>query len=240
MDPYRMHLAVVACREHQVGEHLDLSSAEFHGTAFCIAPELFITAGHVYEAAAATGVVALGRLGPVEPQCRSVLDAELYKGIDLALMRCPDLGAEILPIDFGALTWLADVFAFGFPFGLELADLPGQPHHYQLRAFKGHVVNRLALRDLPAAPPGYEVSFVPPPGLSGAPLLCSIGNSLAVKGVMLKHRGFEQAGRRMDLGLAVGIEELLTLESKLVGGSIAKQVFQRELIQRRNRNPEEV
>lgn len=156
MNPHAAHLAVVAGNGVHTDNLFDLNRGEFHGTAFCIAPHLFITAAHVYEAAAATGPVALGRLGPPQPQIQLVRDAEVYRDVDVALLQCPNLGAEILPFNFAALTWLTDVVAFGYAFGLELADLLGQPHVYQLRAFKGHVINRRGLTQLPGVPPGYE------------------------------------------------------------------------------------
>jgi len=235
MNPHAAHLAVLAGRGDYTDNLFYLNRGEFHGTAFCIAPHFFITAAHVYQAAAENGAVALGRLGPEKPQIQLVRDAEVYEDIDLALLHCPNLGAEILPVNFAALTWLTDVVAFGYAFGLELADLPGQPHVYQLRAFKGHVINRRGLTQLRGVPPGYEVSFVPPPGLSGAPLLFSVGDSPAVTGIVLKHHSAELAGRHMDLGLVLDSEELLTLESRLVGGSIAERLFRRERIPPRNR-----
>jgi hypothetical protein len=149
----------------------------------------------------------------------------------------PPFTAEILPVNFSPLYYLADVAAMGFAFGLELSEMAGEPHVHQLRSFKGHVVTRRGLTNLPGVPPGYEISFVPPPGLSGAPLLLPQGESVVVTGVILKHHTAELAGRQMDLGLAVDAEELLTLESKLVGGSVAEYVFGRAKVPPRNRRP---
>jgi hypothetical protein len=238
MNPHAVNFAVVAGHQDPTDRLFDLSRAEFHGTAFCIAPHLFVTAEHVYRAAAATaGKVALGRLVPDRQQVQLVLDAEPYPDVDLAILYCPNLAAEILPVSFSPLTYLNDVFAMGFAFGLELAGIVGEPHVYQLRAFKGHIVTRRGLTQLRGVPPGYELSFVPPPGLSGAPLLVFHGDSIAVTGVILTHHTAELAGRRMDLGLAVDSEELLTLDSRLVGGSIAERLFRRERIARRSRQP---
>ena len=155
-----------------------------------------------------------------------VKDSELFDDIDLALLHCPGLLAEILPVNFAALGFLVDVFAIGFAFGLE-------PPVFHLRAFKGHVVNRRELTIVPGRPPGYEVSFVPPPGLSGAPLLTSLPGGLAsVTGVILQHHTAEFRDRKMDLGLALDIEEILTLESRIVGGSIAERLFRQPRLQR--------
>jgi hypothetical protein len=119
------------------------------------------------------------------------------------------------------------VFAIGYAFGSELSGKEGEQHVYHLRAFKGHVVTRRGLTKLAGVPPGYEVSFVPPPGLSGAALLVQKGSNAAVVGVVQTHHTAELAGRRMDLGLAVDSEELLTIQSRILGGSIAELVFRR-------------
>jgi hypothetical protein len=39
--------------------------------------------------------------------------------------------------------------------------------------------------------------------------------------------------RKMDLGLTLDIEELLTLESRIVGGSIAEILFQQPILKRK-------
>jgi hypothetical protein len=99
--------------------------------------------------------------------------------------------------------------------------------NWYLRAFRGHVVTRRTLTILPGNPPGYELSFVPPPGLSGAPLLVPSADGEAVAGIVLKHHKAEFRERTMELGLALDIEELLTLDSRLVGGSIAEHLYNR-------------
>lgn len=238
MNPHAANLAVLAGHGDRVDSLFDLQRGEFHGTAFSLAPDLFVTAAHVYEAAAESGEVALARLGPPSQQVQLVRDAEVYPNIDLALMFCPNLATEIMPLNFEALDWLTDVFSFGYAFGLEVTATAGEPHVYHLRAFRGHIVTRRGLTQLQGVPPGYEVSFVPPPGLSGAALLALHGaTGPVVTGIVLKHHVAELAGRRMELGLAVDTQELLTLESRLVGGSIAERLFRRERIPPRNRRP---
>jgi hypothetical protein len=161
-----------------------------------------------------------------------VLCAEVFDHLDLALLRCPTLEAEILPIHFDSLGYLEDVFAAGYPFGFELT-----PPTLHLRAFKGYVVTRRGLDRLPwreddSQSPRrtafYELSFLPPAGLSGAPLLTlRVGGAPAVVGVVLGQHRAEQGGSSMQLGLALAIEALLTIESEIIGGSIAELLFQR-------------
>ena len=70
----------------------------------------------------------------------------------------------MLPIDFGRLKMFDEVTAIGFPFSIDPERLT-----WICRGFKGHVVTSREMYHISAQPPGYELSFVPPPGLSGAP-----------------------------------------------------------------------
>jgi hypothetical protein len=227
MNSRAVNCAVLAGRTNRQNRVFDLNYGVFHGTAFCLAPNLFLTAGHVFRDAQGDGEeVAVARLTPGSHHGVAVQDFELFEDIDLALLHCPGLQAEILPFNFDPLEFLVDVFAMGFAFGLE-------PPFFHLRAFKGYVVNRRSLTSLRGHPPGYELSFVPPPGLSGAPLLTSFpGGPDAVTGVILQHFTAEFNGRRMELGLALDIGEILTLESKILGGSIAERLFRQTRIRR--------
>ncbi len=236
MNAHRASLAVIAGHGDPADGQFHLERGEFHGTAFCIAPGIFITAAHVYEAALADGSVALARLGP-DTSIHFVNDADVFPDVDLALMHCPGLEAEVMNFVFGPLPFFREVFSIGYAFGSEIAMTPGQPHVYHLRAFKGHVVTRRGLTGLPGVPPGYEVSFVPPPRLSGAALLIQQGEDTAVAGVVQTHHTAELAGRRMDLGLAVDSQELLTLHSRLVGGSLARELFGLDPLPPRDRRP---
>jgi len=221
-------LAVVAGKGK--GDAFALSSGLFHGSGFCVAPNLFLTAAHVHREAAAAGAVALARLGPGDTHANLVTDSEVFDDIDLALLQCPDLEAEILPFAFEPLFFLTDVAAFGYPFGLEL-----DPPTSLLRALKGYVVTRRTLTHLKARPPGYEVSFVPPVGLSGAPLIRFGPEGGAVTGMVLTHHTATYRDRTMDLGLVLDMEEILTIESRIIGGSIAERLFRRPKITRPKR-----
>jgi hypothetical protein len=233
------HLAVVSGPDDQSGNRFDLSRGEFYGTAFALAPRLFATALHVYRDAAANGAkVALGRIMTKATQVVMVTDAEEFAQIDLAILQCPGLEAPRLPFEFTPLEYLNEVGAMGFPFGVTLQAIG--PHVQILRAFKGHIVTRRGLTELSAiAPVGYETSFVPPPGLSGAPLL-SLDMKLAVRGMILREFTAElphAPERKMTLGIALDIEELLTLDSRLVGGSVAEFLFKRKRVPKRDGTP---
>lgn len=240
----RSHLAVVS-GEIDADNFLDLGRFEIYGTAFplSLSQGLFGTALHVYQQAveyAATkpnGFVAVGRIMDTPEQTVRVEDVEEFPGIDFAILKCSGLQAATLPFNFTSLEYLSEIVACGFPFALTFAH-DGTPMKF-LRAFAGHVVTRRGLTEFPAIPPGYETSFLPPPGLSGAPLL-SISDGISIRGVILREHVAvldHAPERKMVLGVALDIEELLTLGSRLVGGSIAKILFGKERLHRGERTP---
>jgi hypothetical protein len=238
------HLAVVSGTAGK-DRLLDLARPEIFGTAFPLAPSLglFCTALHVYQQAAEyaasqqDGLVAVGRIMGSQEQSIPVADREEFPGIDLVILKCPNLQVPRLDFDFTPLDYLSDVVSCGFPFGVTLAQ--GGPPMKYLRAFAGNIVTRRGLTEFPLVPPGYETSFVPPPGLSGAPLL-TIRDGVSIRGVMLREHGVALGNdpeRKMMLGIALDIEELLTLNSRLVGGSVAKILFGKEPLDRGERTP---
>lgn len=233
---HNTHLAVLSGQGDTKTGLFELSRAELFGTAFPLAPPLFLTAWHVYDQAASSGKqVAVGRIMTNPEHIVPVKDYELFPEIDLAILLCPDLKVGKLDFHFDALSYLAEVAAFGFGFALTIGT-SGPPLKI-LRAFRGQIVTRRGLTvddGMPPSnnvPPGYEYSFVPPPGHSGAPLL-SIWRDRepTISGVVLKHHTAEHDGRRMDVGVALDIEEILTIDSKLVGGYVAKKIFRRDPI----------
>lgn len=228
LNTHSLNCAVLAGREDKATRMFDIAYGVFHGTAFCLAPSLFLTAAHVFRDAKNDGDdVCVARLTPGNFHGVTVQDVELFEDIDLALLHCPGLAADILPLSFAPLPYLADVIAAGFAFGFE-------PPVFHMRAFKGYIVNRRAHNRFGASPPGYELSFIPPPGLSGAPLLTLMADGVPhVCGIVLEHYTAEFQDRRMDLGIALDTEELLTLESRIVGGSIAERLFRRHKVNRK-------
>ncbi|HEX2833948.1 MAG TPA: hypothetical protein VHW00_13135 [Thermoanaerobaculia bacterium] len=238
------HLAVVSGAAGQ-DRYLDLARPEIFGTAFPLAPSLglFCTALHVYQQAAEyaasqqNGLVVVGRIMGSPEQSIPVADREEFPGIDFVILKCPGLQVPRLDFDFTPLDYLSEIVACGFPFGVTLTQ--GGPPVKYLRAFSGTVVTRRGLTEFPLVPPGYETSFVPPPGLSGAPLL-TIRDGVAIRGVILREHVVELGHapeRKMMLGIALDIEELLTLNSRLAGGSVAKILFGREPLDRGERTP---
>src|SRR5207253_9618852 len=123
--------------------------------------------------------------GPYQFRIWPVLDWELFKGADVALVECELPDAACWPWYPKELDMLAPVHAFGYPFALDLHNL-----RLRARAFKGHVVcaDDAGAAELPGMPRIYELSFQSPRGLSGAPLLLPTTQGLLVGGVVVANR----------------------------------------------------
>jgi len=224
-DPIGVHVAVVAGRGQ--GKEFALARAVFFGTAFVIAPDLVATAAHVYRNAASCGEVALWRHrmtpGGVESHGFPVSDADVFDDIDLALLSCPRIDAPVLSFEFEALPLFEEVQAVGFPFSLDPERLI-----FVVRGFAGHVVARREHFRLKGQPPCYELSFIAPRGLSGAPLLARRNDRVLVAGVVIEEDGIEIDGIVTKLGIALDAQEFLRVTSRLVDGTLAERVFHRE------------
>jgi len=218
-----LHLAVVAGRPAADGSAFDLASPVFFGTAFPVLPGVFVTAAHVVNAAQATGgSLALFRSGPGEPvrpmPIQMVDDVEVFEGLDLALLKCNG-HAHLLPIPplFEPLEVLQPVTCVGFAVGVD-----AEYQTYVHRAFAGHVVTRRELYHMkPDQPPGYELSFVTPPGLSGAPLVIHTSEGAFFAGYIVHWWRTELEGAEYRFGVAVASDVLLSVESRIVGGPLA-------------------
>jgi hypothetical protein len=96
------------------------------------------------------------------------------------------------------------------------------------RAFSGTVVTRRGLYQLPRHPPGYEVTFQAPQGLSGAPLISVEPHDRPYcYGYMIQHCTIGTPEVQTPIGVAVSIEVLLGIHGNVTGGAMAK-LFERE------------
>jgi hypothetical protein len=115
IDIMRTVFPVVALKADEPGQ---AARPDFFGTAFAVAPGLFITAGHVVNEARAVGALALA--GPTgdghEPVgAARVLDFELFPNHDLALLKCNVSDVTLLNVWLASrLQLLTDVSAFGY------------------------------------------------------------------------------------------------------------------------------
>lgn len=218
-----LHLAVVSGGAGRDGA-FELGRPVIYGTAFPILPGIFLTAAHVYQAARSHAEhVALYRVtvaaegGGLPVQL--VQDAELFNGLDLAILRCDGhRGLLPFPLWFDALELLTPVTAVGFAVGFDV-----QYQSFVHRGFAGHVVTRREMFQLqPEQPPGYELSFVPPPGLSGAPLVVTTQHGHFAAAYVVHWWRTEIEGEDYRFGVAIDVEVLLGINSSIVGGPLAR------------------
>jgi Trypsin-like peptidase domain len=199
-----------------------------YGTAFPIGPGVLLTAGHVWEAAFADGIPILSKIpvpgGTFRPL--QVDDAELFRTIDVALISCPALGDVMpLPLDFDRRLAIGDpAYAIGFPMAVD-AEWVSIVH----RGFTGHVITRREMYHIPGQPPGYELSFYAPQGLSGAPLVSHVGGDHRCYGYIVQQSTISAGRETTPIGIAVDIVSLLALNSKILRGPVAHH-FGREPI----------
>jgi hypothetical protein len=197
-----------------------------YGTAFPIAPGVFATAAHVVHDADVDGepvLAVVSGAGGTKIRPYRIEQFEQVKAIDLGLLYCSTLRhLPPMPLDFDRpLGMLARVTAIGFPFALDAEYVTVVP-----RGFGGHVVTRRELYHLPGQPPGYEVSFCAPQGLSGAPLISMAFGEPRCYGYIVQQSTIGTAEALMPAGIAVGIEAVLSVMSK--DGEHLAHLFGRE------------
>ncbi len=161
------------------------SAHDICGTAFALAPRLFMTAAHVLNGPAEEfSLCTKIREGP-GLTAWPVIDFELFSDIDVALVECDLPHVDMFSWHTQELDMLTDVIAMGYPFAIDEADLFGRA-----RALKGYVVcaDTAGASEISGKPRIYELTFQSPRGLSGAPLLVPTAQGLRVAGVMIKNR----------------------------------------------------
>jgi hypothetical protein len=151
------------------GTELDFEPLNILGTASCFYGNKYVTAGHSMNAAQTYESAYMGLIDKRTEQIYYVPlnDIDIHEDIDLATFEIPH-GIENMSFKIGTdkLEMLSDVLACGFPHGLDL--------EYRIlrnRAFKGYIINYGPFYQFPRRPNCYELSFVCPRGISGAPLL---------------------------------------------------------------------
>src|SRR5262249_2279469 len=146
---------------------------------------------------------------------------------DLALLWCSALrDVRPFPLEFDQTLAIGDqVTAIGFPMAVD-PEWVSIAH----RGFTGHVVTRRELYHIqPDQPPGYEVSFLAPRGLSGAPLVSRRRGDHYCFGYIVQQSTIGTSADPTPVGIAVDIKVLLTVRSKIIGNTMAS-LFGRELI----------
>ena len=211
------------------------------GTCFCVTGNLFLTAGHVLNAELqydyrGVGFNSTGRYQGVE-----ITNYEIDESIDIGIFEADLNGQIILPMRFGSLPMSFPVKTCGFPFSLD-CDLAS----VSIKTFDGTIVSSTRLKQLERVPKCYELSFICPRGLSGAPLWSSndsedirvigvvLGNSITEIEIYSEtEKEITNKGERettfiktesMHLGSALEIEEVLNTEFSLTDGELGARL----------------
>ena len=168
------------------------------GTSFSLGGGYYITAKHVIESAVSS--IESGsaeHLGIGQPEetthtekewIFSTFDEyEFHPHLDIALFKVPDdfENVVVLPWVTKSLNIFDDVRAGGYPYSLDL-----QNKVINVRGIKGHVIGTGRHIEGRINFQSYELSFNPPRGLSGAPIL--FGDAIPrVSGVVIGNRTHE-------------------------------------------------
>ena len=175
---------------------------------------------------------------------------------DIALLQMGKMPTDI-NVPFFQIKWdsqdldpFAPVSTIGYPYGMHKIE---DQQALTLRAFLGHIVSRLiAFRPIGfTGPPfrAYELSFIAPRGLSGAPLFKGERRNPVIKGLiignseskMMVYQSSEhireaeettivEQYETMTLGIAVTAGEILAQHSSLLGVTIGEHLKANRLI----------
>lgn len=215
-----------------------------YGTAFSIADNCFLTAGHSIEnALSENDVLAVGFIDGENYLAAEALDHEVIAELDIGIIKTiADVSrAKQHQWQQEPLASLINVGASGYPYALD-------PDRKSLasRSFKGYVVSRTRT-PFSADPWGYELSFACPRGLSGAPLT-TLDNFPLIAGMVVGNRSTEmniftdrevisddkvrivERYEALQLGIAVQSTELMTLRSRILEGDLRGHLEKHSLI----------
>ena len=213
----------------------ELTRPDFFGTAFAVAPNIFLTAAHVWHNAAKDGEpIIAGSSGGGSIGAAFVEAQELHDDIDIAIIRTNTKPAVTLLTNWlghprpngptQRVQILTDLITFGYPHAVTYDFQNRERWNAVFRAFRGHVIVVRSFDRLPHAPAIYEVSTPFPEGLSGAPLLWSWDNKLVVVGVVIGRDSVIYAGEEQKAGIGLVADELLYRPSALLGGPFAEKL----------------
>jgi hypothetical protein len=221
IDILKTVFPVVATETNNPGE---LTRADFFGTAFAVGRGVFMTAAHVVEEARLHGSLTLagptgqGAMGGVR-----VDHFEVFPERDIALLFC-NAPATVLKLWLtNRVQVLTDLSAFGYPHAVTKSNHE-ERFNVLFRAYKGYVITSRGFDRLPGTPAVYEVSCPFPQGLSGAPVLLSMGDNLAVVGVVVGVDTVEYGGVPQNVGIAMIADQITGLSSDRLGGPIAARL----------------
>jgi V8-like Glu-specific endopeptidase len=229
----------------ELDENGHFEAKNIYGTAFYINHNTFITCAHTVLNAKDHPITALGFQNP-----KGVMSfvewkySEMYDNIDVGLIQANIPREKPYKWLGNKLAMLNDVSITGYAFGLD-----DEHSEILIRSYKGHISMVGYFHKLKGSPSHYELSYMCPRGISGAPLIyihenmpficgMSIGSertSMVVyseketnnEGNITSHYNIEEALHR---GIAIQTEALLEIDSKLIGKNLKEYLEDEKLL----------
>lgn len=238
IDAYDHVFPLIGCkRKPQPGDpQATFVENDIYGTTFSIGGGYLLTAGHSLQGASKHELVGVGVTSGAVWKLIIVDDYEIVDTLEVGLLRAQVREAKALPWSSAELPMLASVQSIGFPHAFDRDRMS-----IDIRAFRGDVVSSRNYLGVPAKPRVYELPFACPRGLSGAPVFTTedtprvvgmvIGNT-ATDMCVLRDKEVVQGEtttvverfERLQLGIAVQANSLLTVESRLLGCSLKEHL----------------
>jgi len=226
LDILRTVFPVISLSKADDGQ---LARADFFGTAFCVAPNVFMTAAHVVHAAEEHGTLGLAGPGTDVTGAagamggRRVDHREIWDDRDVPVLYCNAPGTLLNRWMVHPVQVLEDLGAFGYPHAVTRSEA-GEQFNVLFRAYKGYVITTRGFERLAARSRVYELSCPFPEGLSGAPVLYNKHGVLAVAGMVLGESTVEYGGVDHRVGIALMADEIVGLHSERLRGGLAQQL----------------
>jgi len=207
-----------------------------YGTAFYINDNKFVTCGHTIANAGQHAITALSFTDSQTNHVnfKRVLDSETFDDNDSGIVVTDIERAKPLQWQKQNLEMLKDVFSCGYPYGYDSIH-----DQVMIRSFKGHIVRTGTYLKFKSKPLHYELSYMCPRGLSGAPLLLSVGQQTRIIGMTIGNdmtdmivssfKETEADGTKvityektetMHLGIAMQVGTFLDIKSRILNGTV--------------------
>lgn len=216
-----------------------------YGTAFYIKNNFFVTCCHTIDNVRQHPIVALGFQNENNiVSYKSVVDSETFESNDSGILVCEIERAQSYKWLNQKLVMLNEVISTGFPFGFDSVN-----RQLYTRSFKGEISMIGNYHTFASKPPCYELSYMCPKGLSGAPLICLTDGQLVVCGMTIGNEitdvivssfreelqtpnkiSVYEKSEAFHRGIAMQTESFFGLNSKLLGGTFLEYLTKEKLI----------
>lgn len=209
------------------------------GTCFSISSDIFLTAGHVIKEIEEENLsLSIGKKANKGALHCSVSKYEILSDFDLAIIKTSSKLPDVNQFkwELSELAMLDEVRTVGFPHAIDF-----NRGEIDIRSFMGYIVSTSEFYRLKASPRSYELSFIAPKGLSGAPLFSSSKIYPPLKGYVIGNSHIKipilrDVEKEVDkdvtriiesyewstFGVAIQVGSITNIESEILNGSLFK------------------